>query len=178
MHDRTRRERDLATLARAALEGSLDRRGFFRRAAALGLAVPAAAVMFQTYRAAAFQSSGAASNPITVTIGGTPIAVGIEDVSGAPKGGTFRFARAAASDNLDPVTNDGNSNIWVFTNIYDTLVRVTPDGANLEPALAEKWDISDDGKTYTFHLRPDVKFSDGTPLKASDVKWSFERAAN
>jgi peptide/nickel transport system substrate-binding protein len=173
------RKEELAALARAAFEGSLDRRAFFRRAAALGLAVPAATAMFRTYRAAAFQdATTTASNPITVTIGGTPIAVGIEDTSKAPKGGTFKFARASDSDNLDPVTNDGNVNIWIFTNIYDTLVRVTPDGANLEPALAEKWDISSDGKTYTFHLRPGVKFSDGTPMKASDVVWSFTRAAN
>jgi peptide/nickel transport system substrate-binding protein len=178
MHDRTRRERDLAMLARAAFEGSLDRRAFFHRAAAVGLSVPAATAMFRTYRAAAFQTTPSASNPITVTIGGTPIAVGLEPIANATKGGTFKFARASDSDNLDPVTNDGNVNIWIFTNIYDTLVRVTPDGANLEPSLAEKWDISKDGKTYTFHLRPGVKFSDGTPMKASDVKWSFERAAN
>jgi peptide/nickel transport system substrate-binding protein len=60
--------------------------------------------------------------------------------------------------------------------IYDQLVRVDTSGTTLEPALAEKWEISPDGLTYTFHLRKDVLFSDGTPLKASDVKFSIDRA--
>ena len=60
--------------------------------------------------------------------------------------------------------------------IYDQLVRVDNSGTTLEPALAEKWEISPDGLTYTFHLRKDVIFSDGTPLKASDVKFSIDRA--
>jgi peptide/nickel transport system substrate-binding protein len=63
-------------------------------------------------------------------------------------------------------------------NIYDQLVRVTADGANLEPALAESWEVSEDAMTYTFHLRQGISFSDGTPLKASDVVYSFTRAAN
>jgi peptide/nickel transport system substrate-binding protein len=60
--------------------------------------------------------------------------------------------------------------------IYDQLVRVDNSGTTLQPALAEKWDISPDGLTYTFHLRKGVLFSDGTPLKASDVKFSIDRA--
>ena len=173
MH-RSQRDAQLAALVRRVAEGGESRRSFLRRAAALGIALPAAKLIFGTYRAAAQDTS----SPITITIGGTPIAVAEEDVASAPKGGTFRFGRAEDSVNLDPVTNDGNVNIWIFTNIYDTLVRVTMDGAALEPALAESWTISEDGKTYTFKLRPGVVFSDGTPMKASDVKWSFERAAN
>ena len=77
----------------------------------------------------------------------------------------MRFGRSTDSDNLDPVTNDGNVNIWYFMSIYDQLVRVAPDGISLEPGLAESWDVSDDGITYTFHLRPNgVLFSDGTPF--------------
>jgi oligopeptide transport system substrate-binding protein len=44
--------------------------------------------------------------------------------------------------------------------------------------LAERWDISDDGLVYTFHLRPDAKFHDGKPITAQDVKWSFERVTD
>ena len=54
------------------------------------------------------------------------------------------------------------------------LVRVTTDGAGLEPDLAERWEISDDGKTYTFKLR-DGKFCDGSPVKASDAEFSLQR---
>jgi len=46
------------------------------------------------------------------------------------------------------------------------------------PALAESWDISADGKVYTFHLRKGVTFSDGSAFDANDVKYSFDRLAN
>ena len=63
-------------------------------------------------------------------------------------------------------------------NIYDQLVRVGADGISLVPGLAESWEVSDDGITYTFHLRPNVLFSDGTPLTSADVIYSYVRAAN
>jgi len=52
---------------------------------------------------------------------------------------------------------------------------VTKDGVALEPDLAEKWTLAPDNVTYTFTLRDGLKFSDGSPLKASDVKFSLER---
>lgn len=69
-------------------------------------------------------------------------------------------------------TNNYASGYWTH-NFYDTLVQYNGKG-ELEGALAESWEVSEDGKTYTFHLRPDVKFSDGTPLTADAVKQSFE----
>ena len=51
------------------------------------------------------------------------------------------------------MTNDGNINIWVFMSIYDQLIRVANNGPDLAPSLAEKWDMSADGMTFTFHLR-------------------------
>ncbi len=60
--------------------------------------------------------------------------------------------------------------------IYDTLVSLAPDDiSKIVPSLAEKWEISPDGKTYTFHLKPGVKFASGNPLTADDVKWSYDR---
>lgn len=92
-------------------------------------------------------------------------------------GGNFVFGRRDDSVNFDPILTEENSDIWIFMNIYDQLVRVSNDGTVIEPALAEKWEISRDGLTYTFHLRPGVTFADGSPLKASDVKYSIKRAA-
>jgi peptide/nickel transport system substrate-binding protein len=89
---------------------------------------------------------------------------------------TFVIGRIGAPYNFDPAYIGENLDIWNITNIYDQLVRVSADGKTLEPDLATSWDISDDGLTYTFHLRDGVVFSDGTPLKASDVKFSLDRA--
>jgi peptide/nickel transport system substrate-binding protein/oligopeptide transport system substrate-binding protein len=58
--------------------------------------------------------------------------------------------------------------------VFDGLTRFTPD-ARLEPALAERWDVSPDGKVYTFHLRRGVRFHDGTPFVARHVVKSFHR---
>ncbi|HSB71825.1 MAG TPA: ABC transporter substrate-binding protein [Candidatus Methylomirabilis sp.] len=62
---------------------------------------------------------------------------------------------------------------------YDSLVSF--DGEDLrtpKPSLATEWKVSEDGKTYTFKLRPNVKFSGGNPLTSADFKWSFERVKN
>lgn len=56
--------------------------------------------------------------------------------------------------------------------VYDALVRY--DGRDIEPALAESWDVSEDGMTYTFHLRKGVKFSDGTAFDSAAVAKNFE----
>lgn len=61
--------------------------------------------------------------------------------------------------------------------IYDTLFYQTPD-LKLEPRLATGYEISEDGLTYTLHLRKGVRFSDGTPLDAKAVKLTFDRALN
>jgi peptide/nickel transport system substrate-binding protein len=97
-------------------------------------------------------------------------------VEAATRGGKMVYARYADSLFLDPVLNDANVDIWVLTNLYDTLLAPTSDGQGVTPALATKWDYSADGKTLTLTLRSDVKFSDGSPMTADDVKWSLDRA--
>jgi peptide/nickel transport system substrate-binding protein len=175
---RQQRHDDLAALVRGFATGGISRRDFTKRALALGLSGSVVGLMASAYGAVAQEATEEPSNPITVTVGGTPIAVTEEDTANATPGGTLRFARAEDSTNLDPVTTPFNANIWILMNVYDQLVRVAPNGIELEPGLAETWEISEDGKTYTFRLRQGVTFSDGTPMKASDVKYSLERAAN
>ena len=63
----------------------------------------------------------------------------------------------------------------VYANVFEGLTRIGENGEVL-PALAESWDVSDDAKVYTFKLRPNVKFHDGTTFDAEDVKFSLERA--
>ncbi|WP_020573641.1 ABC transporter substrate-binding protein [Actinopolymorpha alba] len=69
--------------------------------------------------------------------------------------------------------NTGHAQV-LLRNVVEGLTVLTDDG-KVEPLLAKSWDVSPDGKVYTFHLRPGVTFSDGTPLKASDVRATLER---
>src|SRR5690606_37425861 len=62
----------------------------------------------------------------------------------------------------------------VYANVFEGLTRFAPDGS-IVPGLAESWDISEDGLTYTFHLHEGVTFHDGTAMDADDVKFSLER---
>lgn len=59
--------------------------------------------------------------------------------------------------------------------VYDQLVQFKDESTELEPDLAEKWDVSEDGLVYTFYLKKGVKFHDGTDLNAEAVKFSIER---
>ena len=93
-------------------------------------------------------------------------------------GGTLRFGRYADSLFLDPVLNDANLDIWVLNSLYDTLFQSTLDGTGIEPMLAEGYEVSEDGLTFTATLRPDTMFADGSPITPDDVKWSLDRARN
>ncbi len=88
----------------------------------------------------------------------------------------LRMARNAEPGLFVPWLIDDNTALFTLGNVYDGLLRVTKDGASVEPALATAWETSADGLTWTFHLRPDVKFSDGTPLTSNDVKVSIDLA--
>jgi peptide/nickel transport system substrate-binding protein len=96
---------------------------------------------------------------------------------GVQRGGTLTYGRYADSPFLEPVLNDSNLDIWILSNLYDTLLLPTSDGKGVEPGLASSWAISTDGKSLTLNLRPDTRFSDGSPITAEDVQWSLERAA-
>ena len=95
----------------------------------------------------------------------------------ADRGGVMTYGRYADSLFLDPVLNDANVDIWILSNIYDTLLLPTDDGQGVQPGLATEWKVSDDGQTVTLKLREGIKFSDGSPILPSDVVWSLKRAA-
>ncbi len=69
------------------------------------------------------------------------------------------------------------SQLFAQSMVYEPLVSYQ-DGGELKPHLAESWEISEDGKVYTFHLRQDVKFSDGTKFNADIVKKNFDTILN
>ena len=77
---------------------------------------------------------------------------------------------------LDPTSAAaGAIDSVLYSNVFEGLTRFGPDGSIL-PGLAESWEISEDGKTYTFKLQSGVKFHDGTEMTAKDVKFSLDRA--
>src|SRR5579884_3850053 len=78
---------------------------------------------------------------------------------------------------FDPIIPTDNMSIWTMLLIYDQLIRVGPDGKSMEPGLAEKWETTPDGLTWTFHLR-DATFHDGSPVTAADAVYSLNRAVS
>lgn len=88
--------------------------------------------------------------------------------------GTLEVAVDQSPVGLDPHKVTAFSSFAVIGQIYDGLLEVNTD-LQLEPALAEEWQVSDDGLTYTFTLRDDVTFHNGRPFTAEDVVYSFER---
>jgi len=81
----------------------------------------------------------------------------------------------AEPQSLDPHTVTATNDFRILVNVYDGLVRFKDGTLEVEPALAESWDISEDGKTYTFKLRQGVKFHDGSDFNAEAVKFNFDR---
>ena len=88
------------------------------------------------------------------------------------------IARGTDTVTLDPAFAGDNVDIWVDSLIFEGLVRASEDGTEIQPCLADTWDISEDGLTYTFHIRDGAKFSDGSDVTAEDAAFSIERALN
>lgn len=76
---------------------------------------------------------------------------------------------------FDPGIATDNPSIQAVNLVFTGLVQLD-DNLNIKPQLAKSYDVSSDGLTYTFHLRPNLKFSDGTKLDSSDVVYSIDRA--
>ena len=78
---------------------------------------------------------------------------------------------------LDPALTSDTSSATIVVEVYSGLVTIDKN-LNIVPDIAEGWDVSEDGRTYTFHIRNDVAFHDGRPVTAHDFKYSMERALN
>src|SRR2546427_3966039 len=90
------------------------------------------------------------------------------------RGGTLRVSYGNEIANLDFHTAPGYEMMWVAMNVGCGLVNITPDGKFVGDA-AESWQISSDGLLYTFKLKPNVLFHDGTRVDAAAVKFTVER---
>ena len=104
---------------------------------------------------------------------------GVQADPSAKRGGTLRYGVHTAPAHFDVHQSGTVANIGAQSPMYDTLLRRDPrDGQTIIPDLASRWEISPDGKKYTFHLRKGVKFHDGADFTAADVKATYERIAH
>ncbi len=78
---------------------------------------------------------------------------------------------------LDPALISDSTSAFVVFQLFSGLVRLDNE-LEVQPDLAETWEISEDGRTYTFTLRDDARFADGTPITSEDVRYSLERASD
>ena len=78
---------------------------------------------------------------------------------------------------LDPHLTTDATSARIIVEVFGGLVTIDRE-LHIVPDLAERWDVSDDGRVYVFHLRRDAKFHDGSPVTAQDVQWSLERVTN
>lgn len=87
----------------------------------------------------------------------------------------INIARELDANNYDPHKTTALAAAEILFMLGDTLVSIEPDMQTLAPSLATSWDVSEDGLTYTFKIRDDVKFCDGRAMTAEDVVYSFNR---
>ena len=112
--------------------------------------------------------------PIGPAAGRTPESIAVPVNPGSA--GELRLA-GPEPVTLDPAVAQDNNSATYLVEIFSGLVTLD---ANLEvvPDLAERWDLSADGRTYTFHLRDNARFQDGRPVTAADVEYALERACS
>jgi peptide/nickel transport system substrate-binding protein len=147
----------LKGLVAARRAGRLSRRGFIIRAAQLGIGLPLAASL-----AKVSAQSALAAPSLALQDGGKTLVVAIPQ----------------ATVQLDPAVAGSNGYgdiIPLADNITEGLTRFKTGGVEIEQALSDGWDISEDGTGYLFHIRSGVKFHDGTPLDAKAVETNFLR---
>jgi peptide/nickel transport system substrate-binding protein len=137
----------------------------------IGALAAAAAVVIAACGGAATQSPSA-----TTATGESPAPT---EANQPKEGGTLIVALPGDITRTDPAMIDDSNSSYVMQQVMEGLVSLKPGSTSeVVPALAESWELSDDGLTYTFTLRQDVKFHDGTDFNADAVVYNYERWKN
>lgn len=108
---------------------------------------------------------------IAVCVASALLLTACGDAEGPTEAQVLEVALVSEPSSLDPGQADNTS---VIRALYDSLTVQDPDSGEIEPWLAESWEISEDSTEYTFHLREEVTFSDGSPLDAEAVVANFD----
>jgi peptide/nickel transport system substrate-binding protein len=139
-------------------------------------------VVFAT-AAIVFAACGGNASPAPTTAatpaGSTAVSPAPTEANTPKDGGTLVVALPGDISRTDPAMVDDSNSSYVMQQVMEGLVSLKPGSTSeVVPALAEKWELSADGKTYTFHLRQGVKFHDGTPVDADAVVFNYNRWKN
>lgn len=96
--------------------------------------------------------------------------------SGGSAGGDATLRMTSTPNvSMDPVNAPGETDLLVLSNVYQGLVGYDFEQAKVVPEIAERWEVAEDARTYTFHLDAKAKFASGNPVTADDVKYSLDR---
>lgn len=96
----------------------------------------------------------------------------------AQQGGVFIEASSTDASLLNPIVYSDSASFDVIQHIFPALVNQDPVTGEVIPDLAESWEVSEDGLTWTFHLQEGLTWSDGDPLDAADFKYTYEAIAS
>jgi peptide/nickel transport system substrate-binding protein len=169
-------------LMRAWRERRFDRRGLMLRAGAAGLSATALGAL-GTFPVAAQDASpeaaaaeGEAIQSITRDEFHAMLRENFAFEEPQNQGGAVIWAQTADISTVNGLLTADYPTIYVTGLIFEPLVSVSPIDGQVIPALADSYEVSPDGKTYTFHLNKDAKWHDGTDVTAEDVKFTFDVA--
>jgi peptide/nickel transport system substrate-binding protein len=152
------------------LAGRVDRRQFMRKGAVIGMS---------TGLMGAILAACGGANKVGTSSASSSAAGGSSTSSGAPtKGGTLKLAMQTPATAINPLIVDDAGGLNMLAQTGEFLVFDNNQKLSLEPMLATKWAPSKGGSVWTFTLRPNVKFHDGSPMTADDVVYSIQELAN
>lgn len=120
-------------------------------------------------------SAAAVALSSVIVLAGCGSATGNSNTTTSSSGKTLIFGRGGDSVKLDPADVTDTESVRVTRQIYESLLSDKPGTFDLTEGLATKWEVSDDGRKWTFHLRQSVNFQDGTPFNADAVVFNFNR---
>jgi len=101
---------------------------------------------------------------------------GESNVVAGNRDGVLHFGNGTEPQTIDPHVMSGMPEVTIGRSLYEGLVTLNPFTMEMEPGVAERWDVSDDGKVMTFHLNPRARWSNGDPVTAEDFAWSLRRS--
>jgi peptide/nickel transport system substrate-binding protein len=148
--------------------GRIDRRAFLRHGGVIGLSVSTMGAVLAACGSA--NSSGGSSSAASSSGAAAP----------AKAGGTLKIATQVPAAAVNPITIADNGGLTMLCQVGDFLIRDNTGypGPTLLPKMATSWKPNSDGTVWTFKLRQGVKFSDGSPMTADDVVYTFKQQSN